>query len=320
LVHEVDCPVQSFGAMGFKYLFIPASTNDEIKELEYASDVLELEKDTFREFVEKYFSSAGQDVDRAVLMDQLKERTGVDIKEKQEKGEMSSAALDRLLTATSVEIFPVLLPTKDSGFEAISVYCDDKGVSKGLEENTRVSGLVQAAGYPGQTFKGDCFVGRVYDDNEEEWRRMDFTLKDCNTDAPWIVKTKKQRSNRSSSDMTNMASKLGANNPAHINPSTLADAALKGGETAEYSWKQNDEEVEVTFKKEGLQKGDKKNVKVAFSSKRLKVEIKGEVIIDSALDGATTPDENTWTLSDGVLQVTLSKAEEGETWTELLKS
>jgi len=306
-------------AMGFKYLFIPASTNDEIQELEYASDVLQLEKDTFRTFVEKYFASARQDVDRAVLMEQLKERTGVDIKEKQEKGEMSDEALDRLLTATSVEIFPVLLPTKESGFEAISVYCDDKGVAKGLEENVRMSGLVQAAGYPGQTFKGDCFVGRVYDDNEEEWRRMDFTMKDCNTDAPWVAATKKQRSNRSSSDMTNLASKIGANNPAHINPGMLADSAPKG-ETAEYSWKQNDEEVEVTFKKEGLQKGDKKLVKVSFSSKRLKVEVKGEVIIDSALEGATTPDENTWTLSDGVLQVTLSKANEGESWNSLLKS
>ena len=51
----------------------------------------------------------------------------------------------------------------------------------------------EACGYPGQTFRGDCFVGRVFDDTqapsenvwllgkssevEDEWRRMDFTLK-----------------------------------------------------------------------------------------------------------------------------------------------
>eukprot|EP00931_Biecheleriopsis_adriatica_P069176 TRINITY_DN43051_c0_g1_i1.p1 TRINITY_DN43051_c0_g1~~TRINITY_DN43051_c0_g1_i1.p1 ORF type:complete len:305 (+),score=75.64 TRINITY_DN43051_c0_g1_i1:91-1005(+) len=304
--------------MGFKYVFIPADANDDMKELEYHSDITDLQKDTFREFVEKYFSSAGQDVDREVLMGQLKERTGVDVKEKASSGEMSNETLDRLLTATSVEIFPVQLPMKDTGFEGISVYCDDKGVAKNLEENPRVSGLVQACGYPGQTFRGDVFVGRVFDDNEDEWRRMDFTLKDCSTDAVWVAQTKKQRSNRSSSDMQSLAGKVGANNPALINPSMLGDSAPKG-ETAEYSWKQTEDEVEVTFKKEGLQKGDKKLVKVVFSRQRLKVEVKGEVIIDSELAASTNTDENTWTLSDGVLQVTLSKASE-ETWPGLLKA
>ncbi|CAK9018133.1 unnamed protein product [Durusdinium trenchii] len=92
----------------------------------------------------------------------------------------------------------------------------------------------------------------------------------------------------------------------------LADSAPKG-ETADYSWKQSEDEVEVTFKKEGLQKGDKKYVKVAFGRKRLRVEVKDQVIIDSSLAGNTTADECTWTLSDGVLQVTLAKADEG-TW------
>eukprot|EP00440_Ansanella_granifera_P065397 gb/GFBE01070928.1/.p1 GENE.gb/GFBE01070928.1/~~gb/GFBE01070928.1/.p1 ORF type:complete len:305 (+),score=84.59 gb/GFBE01070928.1/:1-915(+) len=304
--------------MGFKYVFVPANASDEMKELEYECDINDLQKDTFREFCEKYFSSASQDIDREVLMGQLKEKTGVDIKDKAEKGEMSAETLDRLLTATSVEIFPVQLPTKDTGFHGVSVYCDDKGVAKSLEENMRVSGLVQACGYPGQIFKGDCFIGRVFDDNEDEWRRMDFTFQDLSADAAWVQSTKKQRSNRSSSDMASLAGKMGVNNPAHINPSMLADATPKG-ETADYSWKQSEDEVEVTLKKEGLQKGDKKLVKVVFSRQRLKVEVKGEVVIDSALAGTTNADECTWTLSDGVVQLTLAKANE-ETWPELLKA
>merc|ERR1719373_1156848 len=90
------------------------------------------------------------------------------------------------------------------------------------------------------------------------------------------------------------------------------------GETDQYRWRQTEEEVEVTFKKEGLQKGDKKAVKVVFARERLKVEAKGDVLIDSKLHAPTNVDECTWTPSDGELQVTLAKAEP-TSWTELTR-
>mmetsp|Transcript_20434 Transcript_20434/g.61586 ORF Transcript_20434/g.61586 Transcript_20434/m.61586 type:complete len:305 (+) Transcript_20434:133-1047(+) len=303
--------------MGFKYVLIPASSTADMQELVFDQDVVDLSKDPFREFVEKYFAGLGGSVDRSVLLKQLQERTGMDLEAKQKSGEMPGEALDRMLATTSVEIFPVMLPVKETGFHAISVYCDDKGVAKNLEENPRASGLVQAAGYPAQTFRGDCFVGRVFDDTEDEWRRMDFTLKDCSTDADWVAACKKQREKRSSGDLASLAGQVGAKNPTHIAPGMLQDAAPKG-ETEKYTWRQTDEEVEVTFKKEGLQKGDKKLVKVAFARQRLKVEVKGEVLIDSALFSQTNTDESTWTLSDGILQVSLAKTD-SDNWMDLLK-
>jgi len=305
------------GAMGFKYVFVPCDASEPMQELEYKDNVESLEEDTFRQFCETYFAKLGQSVDREVLLKQLQERTGVNLEEKTSKGEMSGEALDRLLSATSVEIFPVQLPVKDYEFNGVSVYCDDKGVAKELQENTRVSGIVQACGYPGQTFRGDCFIGRVKDDNEDEWRRIDFTLKDCSTDASWVADVKKQRANRSSSDMTSMASKMGVNNPAHINPAMLQDAEAKG-ETEQYRWRQVDDEVEITFKKDGISKSDKSAVKVSFARQKLKVEVKGEVLLDGSLYSTTHADESTWTLSDGVLQVNLSKATDGS-WPSLLK-
>uniref|UniRef100_A0A7S4R0N7 CS domain-containing protein n=1 Tax=Alexandrium monilatum TaxID=311494 RepID=A0A7S4R0N7_9DINO len=303
--------------MGFKYVLIPASSTADMQELVFDQDVVDLSKDPFREFVEKYFAGLGGSVDRSVLLKQLQERTGMDLEAKQKSGEMPGEALDKMLATTSVEIFPVMLPMKETGFHAISVYCDDKGVAKNLEENPRASGLVQAAGYAAQTFRGDCFVGRVFDDTEDEWRRMDFTLKDCSTDADWVAACKKQRDRRSSGDLASLAGQIGAKNPAHITPGMLQDAAPKG-ETEKYTWRQTDEEVEVTFKKEGLQKGDKKLVKVAFARQRLKVEVKGEVLIDSALFSQTNTDESTWTLSDGILQVSLAKTD-SDNWMDLLK-
>lgn len=305
--------------MGFKYVYVPADTNEKMEELEYGEAIETLETDTFRQFIEKYYGSLGQSVDRGVLLQQLQERTGVNLEEKTKNDEMKPEALDRLLSSTSVEIFPVQLPTKDSAFESISVYLDDKGVAKELQENSRVSGIVQAAGYPGQTFRGDCFIGRVFDDNEDEWRRIDFTLKECSSDASWVHAVKKQRANRSVNDMSSMANKMGmaSNKTAHINPNTIQDKAPEG-ETEQYRWKQAEDEVEVTFKKEGITKADKGAVKVVFARQKLKVELKGEVLLDGTLYGTTHPDECTWTLSDGVLQVTLSKA--GDTsWPSLLK-
>lgn len=305
------------GTMGFKYVLIPASASEPMQELEYHSEILDLQKDCFREFLEKYFAKLGASVDRAMLMDQLRERTGVDLQDKTAKGEVPQEALDRLLNATSVEIFPVMLPTKATQFEGVSLYVDDKGVSKNLEENPRAAGLIQACGFPAQTFRGDCFIGRIYDDNEDEWRRIDLALKDCSTDAGWVQTTRKQRENRSSGDMASLAAKIGSKNPAHITPSMLEDHVPKG-ETDQYRWRQTEEEVEVTFKNEGLHAGDKKQVKVAFSRQRLKVEVKGEVLIDVDLFGLTHADESTWTLSDGVLQVNLAKAG-ADSWVKLTK-
>ena len=162
-----------------------------MEQLDCVDDVQDLTKDTFRGFLENYFAGlASQQGDKAVLLKQLQERTGVDLKE--HKG----ADADRLLTATSVEIFPVQLPTKDNDFQAVSVYCDDKGIAKNLEENPRVSGLIQACGYVGQTFRGDCFIGRVFDDTEDEWKHVDFTVKDMSTDAAWVTATTKQRESK----------------------------------------------------------------------------------------------------------------------------
>lgn len=208
---------------------------------------------------------------------------------------------------------------KATQFLSVSAYCDDKGVAKELEENTRMSGLVQACGYPGQTFRGDCFIGRVFDDTEDEWRRVDFTLKDCDSEAGWVKQVKAQRANRSSSDMSSLADKMGMNKQkmAHIDGSQL-ESDIPTGETEEYRWKQAGDEVEITFKRDSLTKGDKKAVKVLFKREKIKVEVKGEVLLDGPLSGPVDTDECTWTLLDGVLQVNLTKASE-DNWQTLLK-
>jgi len=78
--------VTLFPAMGFQYVFVPANVNEPMEELEYPDDIQDLQKDTFRTFIEQFFSKKGEAVDKAVLMAQLQERTGVNLKEKSESG------------------------------------------------------------------------------------------------------------------------------------------------------------------------------------------------------------------------------------------
>lgn len=299
---------------GFQYVLVPCDINNEMQELHYEKDVT-LEKDTFREFVEKFFAQSGATVDKKMLLEQLKERTGKDLEEALKNKEMDPGVFEKMMSSTSVEIFPVQMPVKDSGFMGVSAYCDDKGVSKELEINIRVSSLVQACGYPGQQFRGDVFLGRVFDD-QDAWERKDFTIADCSSDALWVGQTKKQRSNRNVGDMANLGAKMGmANDAARIMPGNGEEQC---GETADYKWRQADDEVEITFKMEGLQKSDAKLVKATFGRSKIKVEAKGTVLLDGQLGGTVDPDECTWTLSDGVLQVTLTKGN-NEPWNSLLK-
>jgi len=306
--------------MGFKYLYVPCSPNEEIKEFEYHEDILSLEKDSFREHIESLFrnnSEMNGEVDKELLFKQLKERSGVDVAEKTKEGSLAPEMLERLIQQTSVEIFPVMMPTKDTGFHAISFYCDDKGVAKNLEINARASSIAQAAGYPGQQFRGDIYIGRVFDDNEDEWKRIDFSKADMHMDAEWITMTKKQRSKASAGSLQQMAHQFGANNPANINPSNMVQDDPKG-ETNQYTWRQQGDEVEVTFKKEGLKKGDKHLVKAIFTRTKVKVVVGGEVLLAGEMFGTMDADACVWTLSDGVLQVTLTKEDEAS-WPTLLK-
>lgn len=102
-----------------------------------------------------------------------------------------------------------------------------------------------------------------------------------------------------------------------VSPGMIEDEAPKG-ETDMFHWKQLDDEIELTFKKDGLKKGQKKVVKVQFQKNHLRVEALGDVLIDADLFAPIYPDESTWTLSDGILQVTLAKATDDE-WEKATK-
>merc|ERR1719409_1013532 len=99
---------------------------------------------------------------------------------------------EKVRTMKSLDIFPISVPVADTGYHSVSLYCDDKGIAKDLPLNQRAAAFIEACGYPPQSFRGDCYVGRIFDD-EKRWGRRDFTIAEASSLAPWVKQCKELR-------------------------------------------------------------------------------------------------------------------------------
>ena len=301
----------------FEYVFIPADTSYPIEAREF--DQVELEDDLFIKMLKKYFALASPEsgVDRAMLIKQMSEHAKRDI-----TASMDSAALSDLLSMTSVDILTISLPMKDSGFQGVSLYCDDKGKSKKLQLNERAIGLGMSCGLVGQTFNGDVFFSRVFDDGENHWFRMNFGMADVSSSAEWVKRTAAQAANKLTSGPSSLSglaeqfSMRTGSSPTVASEDT--SAAPTSGETSVYKWYQTNEEIEVTILTGSDTK--KSEIVVDIKPKSLKIRIADSVLVDAQLFDAVIVDESTWTFSqkDGLLQITLSKKSLNKMWTDLV--
>ncbi|CAJ1335524.1 unnamed protein product [Effrenium voratum] len=82
------------------------------------------------------------------------------------------------------------------------------------------------------------------------------------------------------------------------------------------SWEQDQGDVEVVLKRPELRRSDAALVDVGFGFRRLKVTVRGELVMDIELFARIRPDDCAWTVGDGFLQVVLAKAEVGR-WQSL---
>jgi hypothetical protein len=285
----------------FTYVFIPASNSDAMEEM--TSKKVSLEEDTFISGLKSWFScrNTNDKIDMAMLKKQMEHHAKQELK-------LDDDAMKHILEQSSCDIFPVQVPMKEFGYFAVSLYCDDKGIAKGLEENSRATGLVRACGYVDQTIRGDCFLSRIFDD-EDAWFRCDFKLSDMGSDVPWVVQTRETRSKKGNAQsLSNLTANL-APNAQMIAPQMADTGGAMEVDEEGFKWKQDGEEVEITGR---LPDGTgKKDIKVEFRPKSCKILVKGAVLFGGALGGSVEADECTWTLgSDGegpYIQLTLPK-------------
>lgn len=290
--------------MGFQYVLVPASASDDMQELTFTGKS-ELGDDHFLKHLKAYFGSMGKGVDRNVLLKNMAEHAKKDVKELTEG--INATVLDGICQSEALSIFPVMTPTKATGFYTVSLYCDDKGIAKDLPLNERAIGIVKSCGYDNQLYRGDVFFSRVHDNEpaNEPWRRVDFTMKDCSSEAKWLLQTREQRKNASSPEAAHSLQGLQqtVQNSDEAKPAPQSYKVAKG-ETEAYSWEDKGEEVEIIVKGKDFKKSD---VKITFKTKHLTVKIGSEVVFDEELYGNVSCEDCTWTLVDGGIDVTLLK-------------
>lgn len=286
----------------FKYVLIPADSGEMVELHHTAVDTL-ANDDPFIATVKRYFTNVDAKVDKATLIQNLQEHG---------KGVAPSVPeemLDKIMTSTSVDLFPLAVPMKDNGFHGVTLYCDDKGIAKSLARNSRAISLAEVIGYPGQNFRGDVFLGRTFDD-DNDWRRVDFCLSDCSSSANWVAHQTSLRVSQGSkmSSLSSLTASLGGGGPAVMgaSPPQITQQALQtGGEEKEFKWSQNEEEVELQVP--APQGVVKKDVSVKFGLTTLEVSVLGKKIAHGTLGGKIVCDGCTWTLVDNMVQITLEK-------------
>lgn len=286
----------------FTYVFIPAAASGSMEEMTSAE--VTLENDTFIAGLKQWFANrtSSGDVDKEMLKKQMEHHAKQELK-------LDDETMNKILEHTSCDIFPIQVPSKDTGFHCVSLYCDDKGISKGLEPNERATGLVRACGYHDQTIRGDCFISRIFDD-EDAWFRCDFKLADMGSDQAWVVRTKETRA-RSGGNLASLSSMTAnmAPNAQVVTPGMGMEPSDMEVDEEKFKWRQTGEDVEITAPlPDGTVKGD---LKVQFAGKACKIFVKGDLFFGGTLGGPVEADECTWTLQKGVdgtaIQITLPK-------------
>ena len=137
---------------------------------------------------------------------------------------------------------------------------------------------------------GDCFISRYYDDDIDDFIRMDFTLNDLNKSAPWRHFAIRRN---------------------------FRDRSFPCLLERDITWTQEDDEVVMMIPHKSQDLTAKK-VDLRFSCERIGVVIDGKKIVDRELGGRIDPEESKWELEQGKgLEVTLCKTGKAD-WDFLL--
>ncbi|CDI77440.1 zinc finger MYND domain-containing protein, putative, partial [Eimeria acervulina] len=147
----------------FKYILVPYDINLPVQELTF-----EGREDNFREQLKTHLNNE--------KINCLNQQNFKDFKEQlklKAEGKIDDDGLDKVVQGSSqnYQIIPLTLPSKANGYEGINAYIDSVGRIKDIPANARASRICST------DIRGDCFLSLVFDD-EEIFRRKDFTLKD----------------------------------------------------------------------------------------------------------------------------------------------
>jgi hypothetical protein len=250
---------------------------------------------------------------------------------------------DMMAAALSMQMaqpVPLLPGSKKTGFVHVNMYVDDRGISKGLPTNVRASRMSAEAGSPQQVL-GDAFIARIFDD-DDQFKRLDFTLDECSSDAAWIMKAKTLAVERQENvgdiarTMAEFKAKGAVDLDAEAAPKAPLDPSQRPGPHQDFEWSQDDEEV--TLKVRVPAHTTKADVACVFGpgSQKMSLQIKtlSEIegksmrVVDNEGDvdllfQEIIPDESSWSLvtnhGERAFEASLVKRLESVRWLSFLR-
>ena len=232
----------------------------------------------------------------------------------------------------SCEIMALSIPLPGNNYRAVSLYASDYGCD--ARQNPRATQLVTACGHSiPEPIRGDVFVGRAHDNEAFEWERVDFAVEDADSTADWcrVARTSGgggghggSASSLSSLVQQQLGAAQGKAPPQIVGPSSNASALYGMDGSAPVteswgSWTQSSDEVELKLSVPPQTKS--KDCRITFKRNQLVVALDNDIKVQGTLFGAVIPDDCTYTLENTAngreLCITLTKADEGTTWSWL---
>lgn len=173
-----------------KFCLVPADAGQPVQELEFQQ--LPNDIGGFTQHINKLYSQQGAKVDVDILRSQVAahaQKNGSTV------ADVSADMMDRLATSQTVDIVPVMPAHPSNGWLGVNMYVDDKGIPKDLEVNRRASEFTAACGIPTEV-RGDAYISRLCDDQEDKFERLDFLASEMSADAPWAKEARRYNEER----------------------------------------------------------------------------------------------------------------------------
>mmetsp|Transcript_19451 Transcript_19451/g.45480 ORF Transcript_19451/g.45480 Transcript_19451/m.45480 type:complete len:335 (-) Transcript_19451:37-1041(-) len=276
-----------------KYVRIPADDSEPFETLETEVDET-FKGDYLPIFLKSYFARGvvNSDAMHAQAVQQLGPQAA----------NLSTKSLLESTAGGSVETFALVRPSPSNNLCGVYMYLDEVGVLKNLPRNQRASALAQSCGFDDVAFHGDLFVSRL-DASVSPGRNVDFSVGDLDSGSSWL-KTAMAENMEYGVQAAKMRQQMAERGGLAEVGGKLPDEQQCTG----YSWKQNEEEMEVNVP---VPEGTKKAaLKVAIATRSLTVKVGADTVVSIELSAPIRPDESTWTLGGNVVSVTLAKVTE----------
>lgn len=175
-----------------KFCRIPADPSEPVEELTFN----EVPNDIggFTKHINALYAQQGAKVDVEVLRQHVAAHAS---KGGSAPADVSSDMLNKLAQSQTVDIVPLMPAFSGNGWLGVNMYVDDKGIPKNLEINRRATEISSECGIPTEV-RGDAYISRLCDDQEDKFERQDLTMREISADAPWVKEARRYNEERAS--------------------------------------------------------------------------------------------------------------------------